>query len=367
MFLLSLKLSKTRKTYNQHIDFEFEKMGVDLGDLFTKEQCTFTDFKDRIIVIDAFNVLHQFLSIIRSRDGTPLKDSHGMITSHLSGLLYRTANLIEARIRPVYVFDGKPHPLKAKVVEQRKQRRLQAEKDWKEALEKGDIETAKKKAQQTSRVTDEIVEQSKELLDALGIPYVQAPSEGESQASYMAKKGDAYAVGSQDFDCLLFGSPILIRNLTSSGRRKLPNKKAYVKVNPELIRLKPGLNSLNILQKQLVDMAILIGTDFNEGIKGYGSKKSLSLIKKAGNVENALALIGGAEIPTLDEIKKIRNIFLHPEVTDDYSLTWSKPDNESVLRILCDKHQFSRDRMEPVLEKFSTIESMLKQKNLLDF
>ena len=342
-------------------------MGVDLGDLFKKEQCTYKDFRDRIVVIDAYNVLHQFLSIIRSRDGTPLKDSHGNITSHLSGLLYRTANLIEAKIRPVYVFDGKPHPLKARVIEQRKQRRLQAEKAWKEALEKGDIETAKKKAQQTSRVTDEIVEQSKELLDALGIPYVQAPSEGESQASYMVKKGDAYAVGSQDFDCLLFGSPLLIRNLTSSGRRKLPNKKAYVKVTPELIRLKPGLSSLNILQKQLIDMAILIGTDFNEGIKGYGPKKSLNLIKKTGNVENALALIGGEDIPTIEEIKEIRKIFLKPKVTDEYILSWSKPDNEAVLQILCDRHQFTRERMEPVLEKFSTIENMLKQKNLFDF
>ncbi len=342
-------------------------MGVDLGDLFKKEQCTYKDFRDRIVVIDAYNVLHQFLSIIRSRDGTPLKDSHGNITSHLSGLLYRTANLIEAKIRPVYVFDGKPHPLKARVIEQRKQRRLQAEKAWKEALEKGDIETAKKKAQQTSRVTDEIVEQSKELLDALGIPYVQAPSEGESQASYMVKKGDAYAVGSQDFDCLLFGSPLLIRNLTSSGRRKLPNKKAYVKVTPELIRLKPGLSSLNILQKQLIDMAILIGTDFNEGIKGYGPKKSLNLIKKAGNVENALALIGGEDIPTIDEIKEIRKIFLKPKVTDEYVLSWSKPDNEAVLQILCDRHQFARERMELVLGKFSTIENMLKQKNLFDF
>lgn len=342
-------------------------MGVDLGDLFKKEQCTLTDFKDRIIAIDAYNVLHQFLSIIRSRDGTPLKDSHGQVTSHLSGLLYRTANLIEARIRPVYVFDGKPHPLKAKVIEQRKQRRLQAEKAWKEALEKGDIEAAKKKAQQTSRVTDEILEQSKGLLDALGVPYVQAPSEGESQASYMVKKGDAYAVGSQDFDCLLFGAPLLIRNLTSSGRRKLPNKKAYVKVTPELIRLKPGLKSLNILHQQLVDMAILIGTDFNEGIKGYGPKKSLSLIKKTGNVENGLAIIGGSDCPTLGEIKEIRNIFLHPQITDDYSLKWSKPDNEAVLKILCDKHQFSTERIKPILEKFSVIETINKQKNLFDF
>ncbi|UCD12986.1 MAG: flap endonuclease-1 [Thermoplasmatales archaeon] len=342
-------------------------MGVDLGDLFKKEKISFNDLQNRVIVIDAHNVLHQFLSIIRQRDGTPLKDSKGQITSHLSGLFYRTANLIEARIRPIYVFDGEPHPMKARTLEQRRERKEQAEKEWKEALEKGDIEKAKIKAQQTSRVTDEIIQQSKELLDALGIPYIQAPSEGEAQASYLVKKGDAHAVGSQDFDCLLFGSPILIRNLTSSGRRKLPNKKAYVKVTPELIRLKPSLKSLNILQKQLVDMAILIGTDYNEGIKGYGSKKSLKLIKKAGNVENALATIGSSDSPTLQEIKEIREIFIHPTTTDDYSLRWSKPDNEAVKKILCDKHQFSQIRVEPILEKFSTIEDIIKQKNLFDF
>jgi flap endonuclease-1 len=342
-------------------------MGIDLGDLFKKEKCSFNDFKDRVIVIDAYNVLHQFLSIIRQRDGTPLKDSHGKITSHLSGLLYRTANLIESRIKPVYVFDGEPHPLKAKTIEERRERKELAEKQWKEALEKGDIEKARVKAQQTSRVTDEIIEQSKELLDALGIPHIQAPSEGESQASYMVKKGKAYAVGSQDFDCLLFGSPLLIRNLTSSSRRKLPGKKAYVKINPELIRLKPNLKSLGIAQKQLVDIAILVGTDFNDGIKGIGPKKGYNLIKKNGNVENALATVGESSAPTFSEIKEIRNIFLKPEVTDDYTLMWSKPDEEAVYKILCDKHQFTRERIEPVLEKFSSIENMIKQKNLFDF
>jgi len=340
------------------------EMGIDLGDLFKKEQITFKDLHDRIIVIDAHNVLHQFLSIIRQRDGTPLKDSKGRITSHLSGLFYRTANLVEARIKPVYIFDGEPHPLKAKTLEERKERKEQAEKEWKEALEKGDLETARVKAQQTSRVTDEIIRQSKELLDALGVPYIQSPSEGEAQASYMAKKSDAYAVGSQDFDCLLFGSPILIRNLTSSGRRKLPGKNAYVKVNPEFIRLKPSLKKLGILQKQLIDMAILIGTDFNDGIKGIGPKKSLNLIKKSGNLENVIATIGASNAPTFDEIKQIRQIFLKPKVTEDYKLEWSAPDNEKVISILCDEYRFSRERVEPFLEKFSTMEHMMKQKTL---
>ena len=339
-------------------------MGVDIGDLFKKEKISLNDLHDRVVVIDAYNVLHQFLASIRQRDGTLLKNSKGEVTSHLSGLFHRTANLVEARIRPIYAFDGKPHPLKTKTIEARRKRKEIAEKEWMEALEAGDLAKAKSKAQQTSRLTDEMIKQTKTLLDSLGIPYVQSPSEGEAQASYMVKKGDAYAVGSQDFDCLLVGSPILVRNLTSSGRRKLPGKEAYAKVFPKQIRLKSNLKTLGITQKQLVDMAILIGTDFNEGIKGIGPKKSLQMIKKAGNVENALSTFGSENAPTFEEIKEIRKIFLKPEVTDDYDIHWSVPDNDKVLKILCDDHHFSRDRVEPVLEKYSNVEHMMKQKTL---
>jgi len=343
-------------------------MGVDLGELFTKEQCAFEDFRDRVIVIDAYNVLHQFLSSIRQRDGTPLKDAQGRITSHLSGLLYRTANLVAAKIRPVYVFDGVPHPLKARTIQQRRERKVQAERDWKEALEKGDLEKAKSKAQQTSRITSEIIEQSKQLLEALGIPHLQAPSEGEAQASFMVKKGDAYAVGSQDFDCLLFNSPLLVRNLTSAEKRKLPNKQAYTAVHPKLIRLKPGLQKLGISQEQLVDIAILIGTDFNEGVKGYGPKKSLRLLQEKGNLENALETIpSSVQKPSSDEIMAVRKIFLEPTITQDYSFQWSKPDLSAVIHILCDEHQFSRERIEPILKNFSSLNQLTKQKDLFDF
>lgn len=339
-------------------------MGVDIGSLFRWEKISFKDLHDRVVVIDAHNVLHQFLSSIRQRDGTPLKNSRGEITSHLSGILHRTANLVEAKIRPVYAFDGTPHPLKAKTLEERRKRKEKAEKEWKEALDAGDLEKARVKAQQTSRVTDDIIIQSKELLDALGIPHIQSPSEGEAQASYMVKKGDAFAVGSQDFDCLLIGSPILVRNLTSSGRRKLPGKEAYTKVYLKQIKLKSNLKSLGITHKQLVDMAILIGTDFNDGIKGIGPKKSLILIKKNGNVENALATIGAETMPTIEEIKEIRKIFLEPRITDDYSLGWPGADTEKALKILCDQHQFTLERIEPILKKYSNVENMMKQKTL---
>jgi flap endonuclease-1 len=364
MLFLSLKVSTFRKVFNHKTYFENVTMGVDIGELFKWEKISFKDLQDKVVVIDAHNVLHQFLSSIRQRDGTPLKNSKGEITSHLLGIFHRTANLVEVKIQPVYVFDGEPHPLKAKTLEGRRKRKELAEKEWEEALKTGDIEKARTKAQQTSRVTDEIVKQSKELLDALGIPYIQSPSEGEAQASYMVKKGDAYAVGSQDFDCLLIGSPILVRNLTSSEKRKLPGKEAYAEVYPKQIRLEPNLKTLGIKHKQLVDMAILIGTDFNDGIKGIGPKKSLDLIKNNGNIEAVLTKIKADNIPTANEIKEIRKIFLEPKVTDDYTLKWSGPNNEEVLRILCDRHQFTRERVEPVLQKYSNVEHTVKQKTL---
>jgi len=327
-------------------------MGVNLGDLLKREKCTLRDLSGKIIAIDAYNALYQFLSIIRQRDGTPLMDSQGRITSHLSGLLYRTANLVESGIMPVYVFDGAPHPLKAKTLAERKEIREEAEKEWKEALEKGDIETARKKAQQASRITDEILQQSKKLLDLLGIPWVQAPSEGEAQASYMARKGDVYAVASQDADSLLFGAPVLVRNLTISGRRKLPNKQVYIKIEPELVKLEETLRNLGVTREQLVDMAILIGTDFNEGIEGIGPKRSYDLIKKYGNIENALEAIGKHDAIDENTLKTVREIFLEPEVTDDYTLEWHTPDEKGVIAMLCDEHQFSKDRVMTALQKF---------------
>ncbi len=339
-------------------------MGVKIGELFREDKIGFDDLHDRVLVIDAYNVLHQFLASIRQRDGTLLKNSRGEITSHLSGLFQRTANLVEARICPVYSFDGTPHPLKAKTLKERHRRKEQAEKEYLEAIKEGDLETARLKAQQTSRLTDKMVQQSKDLLDALGIPWVQAPMEGEAQASYMVKKGDAYAVGSQDYDCLLVGAPILVRNLTSQGKRKLPGKKAYLKIYPKQINLEMNLKNLGIKHKQLVDMAILIGTDFNDGVLGIGPKKSLQLIKKNGDIRKVLTMIDVKNPPSPDEIKEIRKIFLEPKITDEYKLQWSGIHKDKVLRILCDQHHFKKERVELTLTKFANIQHMMKQKTL---
>src|SRR5437879_965095 len=296
-------------------------MAIKLSDIVVLEPRKLEDFSGKILAIDAFNTLYQFLAIIRQPNGTPLMDRQGRVTSHLSGLIYRLSNFVEAGIKHVFVFDGQPPRLKARTIQSRGEIKRRAEREWREAVEIGDLATARTKARQPARLTDGMVDQSKRLLDLLGIPTVQAPGEGEAQASAMARDRTAYAAASQDFDSLLFGSPRLVKNLAISGRRKLPRKEAYVEVHPEEISLEATLSNLGITRQQLVDMGLLIGTDFNEGVKGIGPKKALALIKKHGSLEGVLAELG-VDIESKDEVRKI---FLVPNVLDQVAIAVRDP------------------------------------------
>ncbi len=322
-------------------------MGVNLSGIIEAEPRKLRDFNGWIVAIDAYNTIYQFLSIIRQPDGTPLVDRLGRVTSHLSGVLYRTANLVEACIKPVYVFDGKPDVLKNNTIAQRKALKERAEEEYERALQAGDMETARMKAQATSKLTWEMVEEAKKLLGLMGIPYVQAPSEGEAQASHMTAKGDVNATASQDYDSLLFGTPTLIRNLTITGRRKLPRKRIYVNIEPETIDAEKNLKRLGITRKQLVELAILVGTDFNEGIRGIGPKKALKLIQKHGTLESVMRE-KSLDIPNYE---RVREIFLNPDVTDDYEIKWTPPDADGIKEYLCGERDFSENRVSSAVNR----------------
>jgi flap endonuclease-1 len=335
-------------------------MGIDLSGIIIAQNRKLEDFRGKVIAVDAFNTLYQFLSIIRQPDGTPLKDSRGRVTSHLAGMMYRNANLLEAGIRPVYVFDGKPHPLKARTVEERVRTRKKAKEEWEKALEAGDIERARTKAMASSRLTEEMVGGSKALLGKMGLPYVQAPGEGEAQASDMARKGSVWGTASQDYDSLLFGCPTLVRNLTVTGRRKVPRKQFYVEVVPEQIDLAFNLRELGVTQKQLVDIAILVGTDFNEGVRGIGPKKALGLVRTHGSLENVLR----EKKLELEDHEELRRIFLEPAVTEDFELDWREPDEGAVIDFLCGEYEFSRERIRSALDKVRQSKSSREQSTL---
>ena len=326
-------------------------MGVNLSDIVPAQKLELESLGGRTMAIDAYNAIYQFLSIIRQPDGTPLRDQRGRVTSHLSGLLYRNANLLELGIMPAYVFDGIPSNLKQRTSQERTERRTKAKREWEAAVERGDYQAAYSKATQASRITNEIVESSRILLTHLGIPVVQAPTEGEAQAAFMALKGDVWAASSQDFDSLLFGAPRLVRNLTLATKRKMPGKDEGREISAETIELQASLESLKLSREQLVDLCILMGTDYNEGVMGIGPKKGLKLMQEHHDLESVLRFLQ-IEIESYQEI---RDLFLRYEGSTDYKLEWKAPDSEKVIDLLCGQYDFSKARVEGALKRMITL------------
>ena len=321
-------------------------MGVALRDIIAEYKTPVTwEALPGIAAIDANNALYQFLTIIRQPDGTPLMDRRGRVTSHLSGILFRMASFMEKGIKPVFVFDGKPAALKQATIDERRKLRDTAGEKWKEALERGDEEEAYKQARSSTRVDAAIIGTSKELLGLMGIPIVQAPGEGEAQASYMVAKGDARYVVSQDYDTLLFGAPLLVRNLTVSGKRKIRGRQ--ITVSPERIVLADTLAGLHLTREQLIEIGILVGTDFNPGIEGVGAKTGLKIVQKGEFAQKIRE-----KQPDFDPAP-VMEMFLHPPVTDEYSLAAGHPDAEGIRKMLCDGYDFSPERVDKAMEGFT--------------
>jgi flap endonuclease-1 len=289
-------------------------------------------------------------------------DFKGNVTAHLSGLFYRSCRLLENGIRPIYVFDGKPSALKFRTQAARREVKLKAEEKWKKALELEKFDEARKFAQATSRLTQEMVAESKLLLSAMGIPCVQAPGEGEAQASMMAQGGLAYAAASQDYDVMLFGSPRLVRNLSITGRRKVPRQDRYVMVEPELIDLKESLEALGIPRDRLIFIGLLLGTDFNDGVKGVGPKTALKIVKETATLPELMAYVKKKYDYEFEvDPEEVLHLFLDPPAAAiaPEDLKWRKPDAEAITKLLVGQHDFSAERIEGVL---ATLKKNMEEK-----
>ncbi|MBT3940468.1 flap endonuclease-1 [Candidatus Woesearchaeota archaeon] len=310
-------------------------MGVPFKDLVVREPISLEDLSGKKLAIDAFNILFQFLSAIRQRDGTPLKDDKGAITSHLNGIFYRTVKLMQAGAKPCFVFDGTAPELKADTQAARREVRAAAKVKHEAALASGDMESARKYGQQAITLTSDMIKEAKELIVAMGLPVIQALGDAEAQAAYMARKGQVWAIVSQDYDSLLFGSPRVIRNLTVSQK-----KRGTKIISPEMIDLADTLNELKLDRQGLVDAAILIGTDFNSGIRGVGPKSAIKIAREGRFQEYE---------DRLPRFAAVRKIFLQPATTNSYTLEWKPLDVTAVKEILCKRHNFSEKRIDSAM------------------
>ena len=337
-------------------------MGVLLTPLIQKREMTLEELRGKSFAVDGFIVLHEFLALIRDRSGRPLTDEHGNVTSHLVGLAFRTTKLIsDYDMDLVFVFDGKPPALKREELVSRREARQKAETEYREAVERGDLQEAFSKAVMTGRLTKQGLDDAKHLLELLGIPWVQAPSEGEAQAAYMAQQGDVWASNSKDYDSLLFGTPRLVRFLSISSQEWLPIKGMVRRVLPELIQLDKFLSYHGITLEQLIDMGILIGTDFNTGVKGIGPKTALKLIRKHRKLEN---LPNDIKEKLPNTIEQIRDLYINPKVTSQYNTTRGKLQEDALYNFLCGERNFSTRRVQTVIYRMRNRKT---QKSLKDY
>jgi flap endonuclease-1 len=315
-------------------------VGLPFRDLVQPEELPWEALAGRSVAVDAYNAVYQFLATIRQRDGQPFSDPDGRTTSHLMGVLNRTTSLLGQGVVPAWVFDGKPPDLKAGTLRQRFLAKERAETQWKEALAAGDLETARRKAAQTSRFTRSMAEETMELLTALGVPAIQAPSEGEAQAAAMAERGTVWAAASEDYDSLLFHAPRLVRGLAA----RVPKGKAP---SAQIIERAKVLAQLGISDEELLLIGLVVGTDFSDGVRGYGPKKALKLAREHLGWEATLRRVG------LDpaEVEPVAELFRHPQTVETGPVVLRPIDRDAVHRILVDRHQFSPERVDAALQR----------------
>lgn len=343
-------------------------MGLQIGEIIAKKQISFSELKGKTIAVDAFNAIYQFLTTIRQPDGTPLKDSKGNVTSHLSGLFYRNMNLILNGVKLIYVFDGETPELKEETLRKRIEFKEEMREKYELALKKKDVELMGRYSRAFAFLDEQKINESKELLEAMGVAVIQASGEGEAQASFLAKENKAYAVASQDYDCLIFKAPKLIQNLSLARKRKTAT--GFVEVYPQIIELKNVLKELDINQEQLICLGILCGTDYNPGgVKGLGPKKSLKIVREFKTKEKIFKALENKENPKFEKYdvnfdwqtiyKEIEN----PNINKKAKIDFPKIDPKKIKKILL-KYGFSEERIDNQLEKLEELKKQKAQKTL---
>ncbi|RDI72916.1 flap endonuclease-1 [Halopelagius longus] len=309
---------------------------ADLRSLASLSDASFDDVSGSVVAVDAHNWLYRYLTttVKFTREEAYTTDD-GTEVANLIGVVQGLPKFLDHDIVPVFVFDGGVTDLKDDEVESRREQREKAKELRKAAEERGDSVAAARLEARTQRLTATIHETTRGLLERLDVPMVEAPAEGEAQASYMAKRGDADYVGSEDYDTLLFGAPYTLRQITSKG-------------DPELMDLEATLSNLDVTQEQLIDVAILCGTDFNEGLSGVGPKTALKEVKEHGDLWGVLE----AREAYIENADRVRGLFVDPPVTDEYEFdTDIDPDIDAARAYVTEEWGVAADEVERGFER----------------
>jgi len=337
-------------------------MGVKVDPIIQRRKVTFQELKGKIIAVDAPNIImgllnfsHKNRSFNKSTD--LILDRTQRVISHLYGLLYRIKFYYGKEILPIFCFFWQVNPLKRKVTKNQLNDFRFAQKRYRNAINSGNRDLARQIALSKEYFWPNLMKESKDLLHAIGVPVVNSPASAESQCAHLVKKGIAHYSNSQDFDSLLFGCPYVIQNLTKSRRRKIHGRWTYQRIDPLLVDLRHNLDLLEIDQFQLVELALMLETDYFGGIKGIGPKTALKLVRKYKTIEK-IKIVKQKEFDfsELDQnlITAFRKLFLLPEVLDSFDhLCWNPPDKSWICTLLCQDHHLNPERVEKHTQQLS--------------
>ncbi|KAG2440013.1 hypothetical protein HXX76_004130 [Chlamydomonas incerta] len=307
--------------------------------------------------------IYQFMVVVGRQGDQLLTNEAGEITSHLQGMFFRTAKMLEAGIKPVYVFDGKPPQLKQDQLAQRTERRADANEALEKAKEAGDQEAIEKYSKRSVRVTREHNDECKRLLRLMGVPVVEAPTEAEAQCAEMAKTGLVYGLATEDMDALTFGAPRVIRHLMAPSSQNVPVQEFDREV---------ALRELGLDDDQFIDLCILMGCDYCGTIRGIGAVRALQMIKKHGSIEGMLKELDASKYPVPDPFphKESHEFFKNPEVTpsaDIPPMKWTAPDEEGLVQFLVNEKQFNEQRVRNAVGRIKANKTKANQGRLESF
>jgi flap endonuclease-1 len=333
--------------------FEIVNMGnAALRELSVIDELTSEDIANTTVVVDAHNWLYKYmLPVVQYTDTRAYTTENGVELPVLIGATQGMKKFFEHNLTPLFVFDGGYHTEKQSEVDDRKTKKKTAKSKADEARKQGDNIRAAQLDAQSKRLTDAMVDATKQLLEHFDVNYTTAPTAGESQAAYIARQEEGvHYVISDDYDSLLFKAPCTVRNFTSSDR------------SLEGLDFQETLMNLELTHNQLVDCAILCGTDYNEGVYGYGPKTSVKAIKEYGDIQT---MIEENEIDDIQNLNTIRNIFLQPQTNSEYSVpkTVPDPDIDSIKQFLKDE-QIDFSEVETTI---NSIEELISQPSLEDW
>lgn len=348
---------------------------------------TMENYTGRVLVVDASMCLYQFVVAIRlgaENQHASLMNDAGEVTSHIGGFLNRTLRMLEAGIKPVYVFDGKPPEFKSAELQERREKREKAEVELKEAIEKGDTEAALKQTKRTVKVTSKMNQDTRRLLKMMGCPVVEAPCEAEATCAEMVKLGKAYGAVTEDMDVLTFGAPVMVKNLfstssSSQGGSTTTTPAAGMRAGGQKpvyeVNLGVALEQLNVTMDQFIDFCILCGCDYTDTLRGIGPHTGFKLIVEHGSIEEVVKNVEESKIPPEWMFKEARELFKHPDVISEATdsaafscLDWtSEPDYEGLWKFLVEENQFNPERVTKNIERLKACKKAKTQMRLDSF